>query len=60
MNSLGQNTGVGTLSLLQGTFPAQESNRGLLQCGEFFTNWAIKEAQTSKQLPAVSDSAYSD
>ena len=31
-NSPGQNTGVGSLSLLQGIFPTQESNRGLLQC----------------------------
>ena len=31
-NSLGQNTGVGSLSLLQGIFPAQESNWGLLHC----------------------------
>ena len=29
-NSPGQNTGVGSLSLLQGTFPTQESNLGLL------------------------------
>ena len=31
-NSLGQNTGVGSLSLLQGIFPTQESNRDLLHC----------------------------
>ena len=31
-NSLHQNTGVGTLSLLQGIFPAQGSNPGLLLC----------------------------
>ena len=31
-NSLGQNTGVGSLSLLQGIFPTQESNPGLLHC----------------------------
>ena len=31
-NSLGQNTGVGSLSLLQGIFPTQESNQGLLHC----------------------------
>ena len=31
-NSPGQNTGVGSLSLLQGTFPAQGSNPGLLHC----------------------------
>ena len=31
-NSPGQNTGVGSLSLLQGNFPAQGSNPGLLHC----------------------------
>ena len=31
-NSPGQNTGMSSLSLLQGTFPTQESNRGLLHC----------------------------
>ena len=30
-NPPGQNTGVGSLSLLQGIFPAQESNPGLLR-----------------------------
>ena len=31
-NSLGQNTGVGSLFFLQGIFLAQELNRGLLHC----------------------------
>ena len=31
-NSPGHSTGVGSLSLLQGTFLIQESNRGLLHC----------------------------
>ena len=31
-NSPGQNTGVGSLSLLRGIFPTQESNSGLLHC----------------------------
>ena len=31
-SSLGQNTGVGSLSLLQGIFLTQESNWGLLHC----------------------------
>src|SRR5574341_448928 len=31
-NSPGQNTGVGSLSLLQGIFPAQRWNLGLLPC----------------------------
>ena len=34
-NSPGQNTGVGSLSLLQGIFPTQGSNQGLLHCGRF-------------------------
>ena len=40
-----KNTGVGSLSLLQGIFPTQESNQGL-SCiaGGFFTNWATREA----------------
>ena len=33
-NSLGQNTGVGSLSLLQGIFPTQESNPSLLRPAE--------------------------
>ena len=32
-NSPGQNTGAGNLSLLQGIFPTQGSNPGLLHCG---------------------------
>ena len=31
-NALGQNTGVGCRSLLQGTFPTQRSNPGLPHC----------------------------
>ena len=37
-------TGLGSLSLLQGTFPTQESNRVYCIAGRFFTNWAIREA----------------
>ena len=51
-NSPGQNTGVGSLSLLQGIFPTQELNQGLLKnpAGRFFTNWAFREAgSTIKQ-----------
>ena len=35
-NSLGQNSGVGSLSLLQWIFPTQESNQGLLPCRQIF------------------------
>jgi len=33
-SSPGQNTGVGSLSLLQGIFPTQGSNPGLPHCGQ--------------------------
>ena len=36
-------TGVGSLSLLQGIFPTQDLNWGLLHC-RCFTNWAIRES----------------
>ena len=35
-NSPGRNTGVGSLSLLQGIFPTQGSNPGLLHCRQIF------------------------
>ena len=38
------NNRVDSLSLLQGIFPTQESNQGLLHAGRFFTNWATREA----------------
>ena len=37
-NSPGQNTGVGSRSLLQGVFPTQGSNPGLPHCSGFFTS----------------------
>ena len=43
-NSPGQNTGVGSLSLLQGIFPTQGSNPGLQHCRQIFTSWATREA----------------
>ena len=39
-NSPGQNTGVGSLSLLQGIFPTQGWSPGLPDCRQFFTSWA--------------------
>ena len=42
-NSPGQKSGVGSLSLLQGIFPTQGSNPGLLHCRRFFTSWATRE-----------------
>ena len=43
-NSPVQNIGVGNLSLLQGIFPTQGSNPGLLHCRGSFTSWATREA----------------
>ena len=44
-NSPGQNTGMGSLSLLQGNFPTQGSNPGLHIAGRFFTSWSTREAR---------------
>ena len=38
-----KNTGVGSLSLLRGSFPTQGWNPGLPHCSRFFTNWAINQ-----------------
>ena len=43
-NFPGQNTGVGSHSLLQGIFLTQGSNPGLPHSTRFFTVWAISEA----------------
>ena len=42
-NSPGQNTGVGSLSLLQGIFPTQESNPRVPHCRRFFISWATRD-----------------
>ena len=41
-NAPGQNTGVGNLSLLQGIFPTQESNTGLLLCRQILYQLSLK------------------
>ena len=41
-NSPGQNTGVGTLSLLQGIFPTQGSNPGLPHCRQILNQLSHK------------------
>ena len=45
-NSLGQNTGVGSLSLLQGNFPIQGLNPGLPHC------WCILYQLSHSRSPA--------
>ena len=42
-NSTGQNTGVGSLSLLQWIFPTQELNRGLLHCSQILYQLSGKQ-----------------
>ena len=44
-DSPGQNTGVGSCSLLQGIFPNQGLNPGLLHWDRFISSWATREAQ---------------
>ena len=43
-DSPGQNTGVGSLSLLQGLFATQGWNPSLPHCRRIFTCWATREA----------------
>ena len=43
-HSPGQNTGVGSLSLLQGTFPTQGSNQGLRHCRQILYQLSHKES----------------
>ena len=43
-NSPGQNTGVGTLSLLQGIFPTQGSYPGLLHCRQMLYQLSYKRS----------------
>ena len=48
-NSPGQNTGVGSLSLLQDIFPTQESNRGLLNCRQILHQLSYEGRPNSTQ-----------
>ena len=51
-NSLGQNTGVGSLSLLQGIFPTQGSNPGLPYCRWIFYQLSHKGSPRVLELVA--------
>ena len=42
-NSPGQNTGVGSLSLLQGIFPTQGSNPGFPRCRQILYQLSIRQ-----------------
>ena len=55
-NSPGQNTGVGSLFLLQGIFPTQGLNPGLPHCRWILYSWATGEAHIkSKELSKICD-----
>ena len=49
-NSPGQNTRVGSISLLQEVFPTQGLNPGLPHAGGFFTSWATRETLLCQSL----------
>jgi len=49
-NSPGQNTAVGSLSLVQGIFPTQESNPGLPHCRQILYQLSHKGSLNLKVL----------
>ena len=55
-----KNTGVGSLSLLQGIFPTQELNWGILHCRWilYFTSWATREIQDTYFIGVSLVNAY--
>ena len=54
-NSPGQNTGVGSLSLLQGSFPTQGSNPGLLYSGWILYQVSYKGTPRLLNIPSPAD-----
>ena len=52
-NSPGQNTGVGSLSLLQGIFPTQDSNWGLLRCRWILYQLSFQGSPQTKERKGV-------
>ena len=56
LNSPGQNTGVGSLSLLQGILPTQGLNPGLPHCGQILNQLSYKGSLKSEMkinLPSL-------
>ena len=49
-NSPGQNTGVSSLSLLQGFFPTRDRTHISHISGGFFTSWATRETKNNQLL----------
>ena len=49
-NSLGQNTGVGSLSLLQGIFPTQGLSSGLQHCRQILYHLSYQRSPRQAQI----------
>ena len=58
-NSPGQNTGVGSHSLLQGIFPTQGLNSGLLHCRWILYQWSQQQSQRTLEWVAYPFSSRS-
>ena len=56
-NSPGQNTGVGSLSLLQGIFLTQESNWGVLHCRQILYQLSHKGSPNEDVSEVFSESS---
>ena len=54
-NSPGQNTGVGSHSLLQGIFPTQGSNPGLLHCRQILYQLSYQGSPYAYESSSFSD-----
>ena len=48
-----KNTGVGSLSILQGTFPTQELDQGLLHCGGILHQLSYQGSPISHYISSV-------
>ena len=59
-NSPGQNPAVGSIPLLQGIFPTQESNRGFLHCRRILYQLSYQGSLMllNTHLPCISNSHY--
>ena len=52
-NSPGHNTGMGSLSLLQGSFPTQGSNLGLPHCRQILYQLSHRRSPKSIKIHAI-------
>ena len=52
----GKNTGVGCHSLLQGFFPTQESNQGILHCNRIFYQLSYQFGSVAQSCPTLCES----